>query len=140
MGALDKALSLMSNPSELPYLAMMYMSARKAKKMSEEKRTGGSQSFAFCYEILNAVSRSFAIVIQQLDPELRDAVCLFYLILRALDTVEDDMALPEKEKLPLLLSFHEIIYDRGWKHEGCGEGNYKVRKIHSLFDDSAFFY
>ena len=55
-------------------------------------------------------------------------MCLFYLILRALDTVEDDMALPTDEKLPLLLSFHELIYDRGWKHERCGDGNYKVRR------------
>lgn len=42
--------------------------------------------------------RSFAVVIQQLPPELRDAICVFYLVLRALDTVEDDMALPEVAK------------------------------------------
>lgn len=55
---------------------------------------------------------SFAIVIQQLPPELRDPVCIFYLVLRALDTVEDDMAIPVPDKLPTLLSFHEKIYDR----------------------------
>ena len=56
--------------------------------------------------------RSFAIVIQSLPVELRDAVCVFYLVLRALDTVEDDMAIAVDVKLPILRSFHEHIYDR----------------------------
>ena len=55
---------------------------------------------------------SFAIVTQQLPSELRDPVCIFYLVLRALDTVEDDMAIPAPDKLPTLISFHEKIYDR----------------------------
>lgn len=37
---------------------------------------------------------------------------MFYLVLRALDTVEDDMALPNDIKLPLLRAFHKKIYDR----------------------------
>ncbi len=55
---------------------------------------------------------SFAIVIQQLPPQLRDAVCVFYLVLRALDTVEDDMAVAQEIKIPLLRAFHEKCYDR----------------------------
>jgi hypothetical protein len=55
---------------------------------------------------------SFAIVIQQLPEQLRDAVCVFYLVLRALDTVEDDMAIPQNVKVPVLRSFHEKISDR----------------------------
>lgn len=55
---------------------------------------------------------SFAIVIQQLPEELRDPVCIFYLVLRALDTVEDDMAVPKEVKIPLLNCFHEKIYER----------------------------
>lgn len=55
---------------------------------------------------------SFAIVIQQLPAELRDPVCIFYLVLRALDTVEDDMAIDPSEKLPILHNFHQNIYDR----------------------------
>lgn len=51
-------------------------------------------------------------VIQSLPAELRDAVCLFYLVLRALDTVEDDMAVAVDVKVPLLRVFHEKIYDR----------------------------
>ena len=56
--------------------------------------------------------RSFAVVIQQLPNPLRDAICIFYLVLRGLDTVEDDMALSDEIKLPALLSFHKKIYQR----------------------------
>jgi phytoene/squalene synthetase len=38
---------------------------------------------------LDAVSRSFALCIPQLDPPFRDQVALSYLLLRVLDTVED---------------------------------------------------
>ena len=55
---------------------------------------------------------SFAIVIQSLPAKLRDAVCVFYLVLRALDTVEDDMAIAVDVKVPLLRLFYEKIYDR----------------------------
>lgn len=57
------------------------------------------------------VGCSFAIVIQQLPNPLRDAIAIFYLVLRGLDTVEDDMAIPEAEKIPQLLSFHKDIYN-----------------------------
>ena len=56
--------------------------------------------------------RSFAVVIQQLPQRLRDAVCVFYLVLRALDTIEDDMAIPEDVKIPLLRTFHEHCGNR----------------------------
>ena len=55
---------------------------------------------------------SFAIVIQQLPQELRTPICVFYLVLRALDTVEDDMALTVSFKVPVLKSFHEKISDK----------------------------
>jgi len=41
----------------------------------------------FCFDMLNKVSRSFAIVIEQLGDELRNTICVFYLILRGLDTI-----------------------------------------------------
>lgn len=55
---------------------------------------------------------SFAVVIQQLPNPLRDAICVFYLVLRGLDTVEDDMAIPDHIKVPALLSFHDKIFKR----------------------------
>lgn len=60
----------------------------------------------FCYAALDKVSRSFAIVIRQLPVELRNPVCLFYLTLRGLDTIEDDMQLSLQQKIILLKSFH----------------------------------
>jgi farnesyl-diphosphate farnesyltransferase len=76
-----------------------------------QRLTQGNEDLRFCYSVLIKVSRSFAVVIQQLPEELRDAVCVFYLVLRALDTVEDDMAVQVKRKVPLLQTFHEKISD-----------------------------
>lgn len=49
-------------------------------------------------------------------------MCLFYLVLRGLDTVEDDMSLSNDVKLPLLRSFHEKLYEKGWNFNGSGPG------------------
>jgi hypothetical protein len=102
----------------------------EVKKMADEaKKLPKEENLAFCYDMLNKVSRSFAIVIQQLDEELRDAVCIFYLVLRALDTIEDDMAIDNAEKVPQLLKFHEDIYDPEYKHLTCGEKHYKTLMV-----------
>ena len=93
----------------------MYIASRKAKKLPKD------ESLKFCYDMLNKVSRSFAVVIQQLPERLRDAICIFYLVLRALDTVEDDMALDDDVKVPLLRSFYEKSRDRSWSMS-CGYG------------------
>ena len=45
--------------------------------------------YAFYQERLDAVSRSFALCIPQLEPPFRERVALAYLLLRVLDTVED---------------------------------------------------
>ncbi|KAM1958642.1 hypothetical protein ACFX15_004006 [Malus domestica] len=70
-----------------------------------------ASALLICYTMLQKVSRSFALVIQQLGTELRNAVCLFYLVLRALDIVEDDTSIATDVKVPILLAFHRHIYD-----------------------------
>jgi hypothetical protein len=45
----------------------------------------------FCDDMLGKVSRSFAAVIRQLPKGLCLDILIFYLALRALDTIEDDM-------------------------------------------------
>jgi farnesyl-diphosphate farnesyltransferase len=60
--------------------------------------------------------------LNELGPELRDAVGLFYLILRALDTIEDDMSFDTVEKIEELRHFHEKLYTPGWTFTRCGEG------------------
>ncbi|SCW03275.1 LAFE_0G06854g1_1 [Lachancea fermentati] len=71
-----------------------------------------------CYELLGKTSRSFAAVILELHPELRNAIMLFYLILRALDTVEDDMTIDPKIKVPLLREFDQKLELDDWSFDG----------------------
>jgi len=47
------------------------------------------RSFAFYQQRLDAVSRSFALCIPQLEPPFRDHVALAYLLMRVTDTIED---------------------------------------------------
>jgi farnesyl-diphosphate farnesyltransferase len=47
-------------------------------------------------------------------------ICLYYLVLRGLDTIEDDMSIPDDIKQPLLRSFHEKIVTPGWTFNGNG--------------------
>ena len=75
----------------------------------------------FCYAALGKVSRSFSVVIQQLPEELKDAVCVFYLVLRALDTIEDDMNLSIEKKEPLLLNFYNHSQDETFSITGIGD-------------------
>ncbi|KAJ1672518.1 bifunctional farnesyl-diphosphate farnesyltransferase/squalene synthase, partial [Spiromyces aspiralis] len=73
-----------------------------------------------CYDFLVQTSRSFAGVIQELNPQLRDVICLFYLILRGLDTIEDDMSIPLGKKKSLLQNFHKFIFEPGWTFTESG--------------------
>jgi len=66
-----------------------------------------------CYYLLGLTSRSFARVIQELTPELKDVICVFYLVLRGLDTIEDDMTIEVNKKVDLLKNFHKFNYQKG---------------------------
>lgn len=93
-------------------------------KPSEERLTTISEKTSdreFCYEALKKVSRSFAVVIQQLPKKLQDPVCLFYLILRGLDTVEDDMSIPQAEKEQMLISFAKRMNAEAFTIENIGD-------------------
>lgn len=85
-----------------------------------------AHNLAFCDEILTEVSRSFAAVIRQLPAVLLVDVLVFYLVLRALDTVEDDMTAFEthEEKIGKLKSFHLMaLGDPNFSMDGVGEGH-----------------
>lgn len=66
-------------------------------------------------------SRSFSAVIKELHPELLVPVCLFYLVLRGLDTIEDDMTLPVEKKEPILRNFQDILDQDGWTFNENGK-------------------
>jgi farnesyl-diphosphate farnesyltransferase len=73
-------------------------------------------------------SRSFAAVILELHPELLVPVTLFYLVLRGLDTIEDDMTIPLEKKEPLLRNFQDILEQDGWNFTENGP-NEKDRQL-----------
>ncbi|KAJ3169011.1 hypothetical protein HK101_011581 [Irineochytrium annulatum] len=111
--------SLLVDPSEVYYM-LTYMltvsdNATRYKELSAvPKGDLATRSHAMCYYFLNKTSRSFARVIQELDPELTMPVCVFYLVLRGLDTVEDDMSLDLGRKLEVLRSFYKVLRKEGW--------------------------
>ncbi|KAI9680350.1 MAG: bifunctional farnesyl-diphosphate farnesyltransferase/squalene synthase [Trizodia sp. TS-e1964] len=81
-----------------------------------------------CFNLLDKTSRSFSAVIQELNPELLVPVTLFYLVLRGLDTIEDDMTISIDQKEPLLRNFHNILEEEGWTFNGSGP-NEKDREL-----------
>ncbi|KAF2141061.1 uncharacterized protein K452DRAFT_351719 [Aplosporella prunicola CBS 121167] len=85
-------------------------------------------SLRMCFSYLDMTSRSFSAVIKELHPELLVPVCLFYLILRGLDTIEDDMTIPLEKKEPLLRDFDKIITKEGWTFTENGP-NEKDREL-----------
>lgn len=120
-------------PEELKAMVKIKLNQSKYERPKEPLETLAMNldDKAFCYAALSKVSRSFAVVIQQLPEELKDPVCIFYLILRALDTVEDDMELDEDKKLALLSSFHQKSYDPDFRLTGIGDQHdYRVLLEH----------
>jgi farnesyl-diphosphate farnesyltransferase len=117
-------LSSFATPKELYSLIKMKLTKGTPQVPNEE-------NLNFCYNMLIRVSRSFATVICELPKELRDAVCVFYLVLRALDTVEDDTKFKDKErKVQLLRQFHQYLEDDDFVIKDCGEKDYKELLLH----------
>lgn len=76
--------AILRHPDDLYPLVKLKLAARNA-----EKQIPPEPHWGFCYTMLHKVSRSFGLVIQQLDTDLRDAVsgphfCCFWLNHRAI--------------------------------------------------------
>lgn len=110
------------HPTEL-YALVQYKLNEGGKSETE---ITSDEALAYCYKKLTQTSRSFAVVIKKLPEELRLPVMIFYLVLRGLDTVEDDMKYPLDKKKEDLKKFHEYIHQEGWNLEGCGENENEV--------------
>lgn len=68
---------ILKHPDDFYPMVKLKLAARQA-----EKQIPAEPHWAFCYSMLHKVSRSFALVIQQLDTDLRDAVrLLIYLFI-----------------------------------------------------------
>eukprot|EP00928_Gymnodinium_smaydae_P036500 TRINITY_DN25505_c0_g1_i1.p1 TRINITY_DN25505_c0_g1~~TRINITY_DN25505_c0_g1_i1.p1 ORF type:complete len:499 (-),score=85.02 TRINITY_DN25505_c0_g1_i1:278-1705(-) len=96
----------------------------------EDNLKSDDADIAFCDDMLGKVSRSFAAVIRQLPPGLCLDIGIFYLALRALDTVEDDMEAykgRESEKEAELRSFGaKRLTDPKCSITGVGKGDEQV--------------
>ncbi|KAJ3091794.1 Farnesyl-diphosphate farnesyltransferase [Quaeritorhiza haematococci] len=116
----------LGHPSELYALVKFKLSLKDPDTLYNDpseiphERNSPEYARAMCYYYLNRTSRSFARVIQELDEELRHPICLFYLVLRGLDTVEDDMTIPVEKKLKMLREFDTYLYKKGWNFDGNG--------------------
>jgi len=108
------------HPDELWSLIKFKFLGGQAAIFPPNDTSNAAPTLKRCYELLDLTSRSFAAVIQALDPELRPAIALFYLVLRGLDTVEDDMSIDTSEKVALLRVFHEKLTEEGWNWDGNG--------------------
>ncbi len=79
-------------------------------------------------------SRSFSAVIQELNHEMLVPIALFYLTLRGLDTIEDDMTISASVKEPMLREFYKNLKTDGWTFNGNGPDE-KDRELLVHFDD-----
>ncbi|VEU22782.1 DEKNAAC103833 [Brettanomyces naardenensis] len=112
--SLSKAIEFIEHP----------LGIRAAFQLKYLRRTNpvvpANPSEANCYELLKLSSRSFVAVIMELEEELQKPIMVFYLVLRALDTIEDDMTLSNEVKVPMLLGFHENLKETDWTFDGSG--------------------
>lgn len=92
----------------------------------------------FCYNSLTKVSRSFALVIQQLPEELKDAIAVFYLVLRALDSIEDDMSVEINFKNQTLKSFHLKCTNASYCLMNIGENENEVELLEQYYKVARF--
>uniref|UniRef100_A0A0E0P2S3 Uncharacterized protein n=2 Tax=Oryza TaxID=4527 RepID=A0A0E0P2S3_ORYRU len=140
-------MGVLSRPEEVLPLVKLRVAAGRIKRQIPPE-----EHWAFAYTMLQRVSRSFALVIQQLGPDLRNAVSIHHLFLllpllpsavpefscvftvsrargdsdgRCADSAEDDTSIPAAVKVPILKEFHRHIYNRDW-HYSCGTKDYKL--------------
>ncbi len=111
----------MINSSPLKVKHLLKVLKHDSQRAVSNLKLTSTNDKQYCYDTLNKVSRSFALVIQDLPVDLKDAICIFYLVLRALDTIEDDMSLDNATKLDLLASFHEKCGDETFVLQGIGD-------------------
>ena len=88
------------------------------------KKTFPPAELRSCHDILGKVSRSFAAVIRQLPSQFLVDILIFYLVLRALHTIEDDTTsfASHAVKVEHLVDFYENAlndpkYRRGYEKE-----------------------
>ncbi|OOQ81620.1 putative squalene synthase [Penicillium brasilianum] len=84
----------------------------------ERNEKNDTETQKICYKFLDQTSRSFSTVIKELHPELLLPITVFYLVLRGLDTIEDDTSIHLETKEPLLRNFKDFLTQDGWNFTG----------------------
>ncbi|MEF8908056.1 MAG: squalene/phytoene synthase family protein [Haloarculaceae archaeon] len=67
------------------------------------------ETVEWCYDAIGAVSRTFALTVEQLEEPMAREVCVGYLVCRVADTVEDDPRIPPAEKAALLRTYDRVL-------------------------------
>lgn len=135
MGLLSYVLLGITHPSELRAMIgyKVWRDPLNDIKANPEASGWDRERMRDCWTFLDLTSRSFAAVIKELKGELSRVICLFYLVLRALDTVEDDMTIPAERKIPILVNFYKYLEQPGWNFKESGP-NEKDRQLLVEFD------
>lgn len=135
MGVLNYVLLGLTHPSELRAMIgyKVWRDPLNDIKANPEASGWDRERMRDCWSFLDLTSRSFSAVIKELKGELSRVICIFYLVLRALDTVEDDMTIPASRKVPLLVDFYKKLEEPGWNFTESGP-NEKDRQLLVEFD------
>jgi farnesyl-diphosphate farnesyltransferase len=111
--------ALFNNPEDFAHLLKLKMAS-----VAANRAIPSDPNWAFCYQMLGRTCRSFSIVLQQLSPNLRNAACVYYLVLRGLEAIEDDTTIDVNVKVGLLREFHKKLFDPMFRFP-CGNNDYK---------------
>ncbi|CAJ2500164.1 Uu.00g030170.m01.CDS01 [Anthostomella pinea] len=131
MGGLKDVAYFMFHPNQLRAIIQWKVWHEPVHERDPSKE---SPTLRACFVHLNNTSRSFSTVIQELNHDMLIPIALFYLVLRGLDTIEDDMTIAVKEKEPLLRDFYKSMKIDGWTFDKNGP-NEKDRELLVHFDD-----
>ncbi|KAL4929721.1 isoprenoid synthase domain-containing protein [Aspergillus undulatus] len=117
LGLLEDIQFFCLHPSQLGHVFHLIY---KRNDASEFKFNGQylTESQKICFHFLDQTGRSYSAVIKQLHRELLLSVAIFYLILRGLDTMEDDPSLEQQTKVSLLRDFKDTIEINDWTFHG----------------------
>ncbi|KAJ5580324.1 squalene synthase [Penicillium hispanicum] len=115
MGLIGNVVYYSFHPNQLRSILQWKVWHNAPHERDESKDT---ETQKICFKFLDQTSRSFSAVIKELHPELLLPICVFYLVLRGLDTVEDDTSIPLAVKEPLLRNFKDRLTEDGWTFDG----------------------
>lgn len=138
MGKAEMLAQAVLHPLELRTLFSFWLWHEPRRDITSQREYATSgwdrESMRICWKHLDNSGRSFAAVIKELEGDLARVICLFYLVLRGLDTIEDDMTLPDEVKQPLLRDFVNKCVTPGWTFNDSGPDE-KDRELLVEFDN-----